>query len=386
MTKTAFPRLYKATAAGGVQEWDISGVIEDGVVSIVTVYGLQGGKKQETREVIREGKNAGRKNATTAAEQAYSEIESRWRVKRDRKGYGETVAASAAVRWAGPMLALPYDKHRKKVDWATTFVQPKLDGFRLLAKCSAGGAVSLFSREHQPMPALAEVREAVQAAWVATGAATDVIFDGEAYGHGLSLNQVASACKKASALTTKIQFHVYDCAAGDLPFETRSRFAQEFVAAAGSARIVAVDTIKVRSEAELMKCQQAFIDAGYEGAMLRHGTTGYQAGKRADVLLKVKNFSDAEFEVIDYKLGRGRYADVPIFTCQTAAGHAFEVTAPGGMAAKKAFGETAAACVGKMLTIKYLYFTKTEQPVPFLPVAVQFREEAVCARPEGPKA
>jgi ATP-dependent DNA ligase len=109
--------------------------------------------------------------------------------------------------------------------------------------------------------------------------------------------------------------------------------------------------------------------------MLRHGRAGYEAGKRSANLLKVKTFADAEFKVVDYKLGRGKLAGAAIFNCQTEAGHHFDVLAPGTVEKKKAYGEAGGKYVGRMLTVKYMDYTKTAEPVPFHPVAIRFRED-----------
>lgn len=374
---TTFQTLYKKTSGGGTQVWDIR--VEKGrggAGVMITTYGLQDGKKQTTREEITEGKNLGKKNATTAFEQACAEAQARWNKQKDRKGYGLTVDESAEVRGASPMLAHVYEKHSRKVDWDSAFAQPKLDGFRCLARISPGGKVTLTSRENQPLAALSDLRDAIASVSmrVLGSDADELVLDGELYCHGMSLNEVSSACKRKSEKTTKIQYHVYDAMLGTADFETRNLLARDFVASAGSGLLVPVETIKVRSEGDLMTCQSRFLDAGFEGAMLRYGRAGYQAGKRSDRLLKVKTFQDDEFVVIDYKMGRGRYADVPVFVCRTPAGNPFDVTAPGTMEEKAALGAKAASCVGKMLTVKFQYMTKTGEPVPFLPVAVGFRE------------
>ena len=373
-----FPTLYKSTAKGGTQVWDIW-VEKDGLAGVICVsHGREDGKKQVEREVISKGKNPGKKNETTPLAQAISEAESRWEIKLSRKGYGETVEDSAAVRWASPMLALPYEKQYSKIDWGSAFTQPKLDGFRMMARLDKDGKVSITSRENQPLSALAHLKEVIEAVkfHVAGGKIADVVFDGEAYCHGMALNEIASACKKKSDLSKKIQFHVYDAVMGSADFETRSTFASDFVEAAGTDLLVPVETVKVRNEQELMHCQAQFMEQGYEGAMLRHGNVGYQGGKRSPHLLKVKTFEDAEFEVVDFKMGRGKYAGVPIFVCQTADGNHFDVTAPGNMEEKKALGKSAAEHIGRLLTVKYQYFSKTDEPVPFLPVAKCFRDTA----------
>src|ERR1019366_2230573 len=109
--------------------------------------------------------------------------------------------------------------------------------------------------------------------------------------------------------------------------------------------------------------------------MLRHGTAGYEAGKRSSYLLKVKTFLTDEFEIVDYKMGRGKYEGMPVFSCTTKTDHLFDVLAPGNLEEKRALGINADACIGKLLTVKYQYLTETEEPVPFLPVAICLRDD-----------
>jgi ATP-dependent DNA ligase len=372
-----FQKLYKATTGGGKQVWQIK-VVEGpkGSGIMITTYGLEGGKMQETRDTITEGKNIGKKNATTAYEQACAEAESRWNKQKDRKGYGLTVEESAEVRGASPMLAHTYDKHAKKVDWGNAFAQPKLDGFRCLVRITPDGKVTMTSRENQPFTALADMRDVISEVAKGTRVFADideVVLDGELYSHGMSLNEISSACKRKSDKTKLLQYHVYDAMLGTADFTTRYAFAKDFVEAAGSDLLVPVDTVKVRSETELMRCQSEFMADGFEGAMLRYGGVGYQAGKRSPHLLKVKTFQDAEFMVIDFKNGRGKYADCAVFVCETEDGNTFEVTAPGGLEEKRKFLTDAKKYIGQKLTVKFQYMTKTEEPVPFLPVGIAFR-------------
>lgn len=375
-----FRKLYKKTTGGGTQVWQIKAEEgPNGTGVMVTTYGLEGGKMQEKRETISSGKNQGKKNETTPYEQACAEAESRWNKQKDRKGYGFTVEESAAVRGASPMLAHPYEKHSKKVDWGNAFAQPKLDGFRCLVRITTDGNVTMTSRENQPFTALTDMRDVIAEMAKNTRVfgtdAKEVVLDGELYCHGMSLNEISSACKKKSDKTKLLKYHVYDAALGTADFATRNAFARDFVTQAGSDLLVPVDTVKVRTEQELMKCQAEFMEVGFEGAMLRYGAVGYQAGKRSPHLLKVKTFQDDEFKVVDYKLGRGDYAGVPIFTCETADGNPFDVTAPGSMEQKREMGKRAKEFIGKLLTVKYQYFTKTDEPVPFLPVAKGFRNK-----------
>ncbi len=362
----ALPRLYKASSTGAPIEWEIWVEKEDGLGVMVTEFGRVGGKKQLLREKIAQGKNVGRSNATTSFQQATAEAISRWEKQKSRKGYGLEVEESREIRGLSPMLAKVYEKERKKVEWDTAFAQPKLDGFRCIVR-RVGKAVKAFSRENQPLnvPHILDTLRSILK--------NDEALDGELYCHGMSLPQISSACKRLQESTSRLVYHVYDTPTiGD--YSARHAMLKDIVGDAANG-LQLVETIKVRNDDELMIAQQRFIDEGYEGAMLRHGKSGYEAGKRSSSLLKVKTFQDGEFKIVDYKMGRGKYDGVPVFTCTTKEGHDFDVLAPGKMKEKRALGDDADKLVGKMLTVKYIYLTKTEEPVPFLPVAVALRED-----------
>ncbi|MCI0422267.1 MAG: hypothetical protein L0312_24070 [Acidobacteria bacterium] len=362
-----FPRLFKRTGAGGTQEWDIQ--VEsttEGHGVLVVRYGLSDGKKQELRETIKQGKNVGRKNETTPYEQAILEAESRWKRQKERKGYGLTARESAQVRAISPMLAQDFRKRIKEIDWSNACAQPKLDGFRCLAT-KVRGRVLLRSREHKPIITMMHVAEELEHVLD-----EGMIFDGELYCHGIPFERLASGIRKLGDQSEDIDYHVYDLISS-ASFEERAEELRSRVA--GYDSIYGVETIRVRSADELMVCQRRFLEEGYEGAMLRHGSTGYEAGKRSKHLLKVKTFQDAEFVVADAKQGRGTHAGMAIFVCVTNEGHPFDVLAPGTHSAKIDYWLNWEKYVGKKLTVKFFDYTKTEEPVPRFPVAVRFSKK-----------
>ena len=127
MTTHKFPKLYKLTATGATQFWQI----EVKGTTLTETWGQVGGKEQSTSDTIREGKNTGRANATTAAEQTKSEAQSKWEGK-IKKGYVEHLdrAEAGETDHAGgttPMLAHTFAKQGHKLTYPC-FAQPKLDG------------------------------------------------------------------------------------------------------------------------------------------------------------------------------------------------------------------------------------------------------------------
>jgi len=90
-----FPKLYKKTSTGAIQEWcvRVHTIVDEPI--IVNNYGQVGGKIQESIEKVLEGKNTGKANATTALEQAIAQAQSRWE-KQLKKGYVQSIEDAQA--------------------------------------------------------------------------------------------------------------------------------------------------------------------------------------------------------------------------------------------------------------------------------------------------
>ena len=141
-----FPTLFKKTSTGAVQFWqmEVSEILADGetrpVGELKTIYGQYGtSSPQETRDLISEGKNPGKKNETTPVEQALKEAEAQW-TKKKKKGYVESIENAqngfideeVIKGGENPMLAETYAKQGHKIVFPC-FAQPKLDGIRCVA-------------------------------------------------------------------------------------------------------------------------------------------------------------------------------------------------------------------------------------------------------------
>lgn len=358
-----FQTLYKQ-GSDGIQEWNVAVEPQpDGTAKVVIQFGRQGGNKQISTDHIKEGKNAGRKNATTPLEQAIKEAQSRWKHQVERSNYGLTIAESAGKRQLAAMLAQKFKDRRNKIDWSHAFEQPKLDGYRCLAR-REGNEIILLSRRNSTfvLPHISETLAAVLD--------DGDVFDGELYIHGVPLNKIDSLIDRPQAGTLDSEYHVYD-SPSDRPFAERiagvySRLGRH----RRIDKVVMVETTPVASEDELMAMFARRLDAAYEGSMLRFGDVGYESGRRSDKLLKLKAEEDGEFPIVSVSLGHNGIA---ILRCMTPAGHEFDVTAPGTVEAKQQAWHNRDLLIGKMVTVVYAYFTKTDKPVPWHPRAKSIR-------------
>lgn len=365
--------LVRRTSKGAIQTWLVSVEPEtDGTATIVTRYGLLDGAIQETRDNIAKGKNIGRKNATTPYTQAVAEAQSLWNEKRDRNCYGLTIEESDLKKQYAPMLAQSwFNKKRqmtgyaKKVDWADVgynFGQPKFDGNRCAALIKNGRTI-LKTREGVEIDSCDHLTDIFDQANL-----PDVSLDGELYIHGMRVTEIRGLIAKKQPGTENLCFVMYDLNDPYNPFPERFKSVIEYKSRLGG-NVHLSRTVPINSEAELLAFHDECVQNGYEGAMLRHGRDGYAAGDRDGQLLKVKDFTDAEFKIIDCKGGRGKFKDAAVFVCITDAGHEFDVTAPGSIKNKEEYLANKEQYIGRNITVKFQMFTDTAKPVPFQPVA-----------------
>lgn len=376
---TQFAPLYSQNSNGTIQTWAISVV---GNV-IHKTYGKMGGKMQSIQETIASGKNAGRKNATTAAEQAVFEAQSQWE-KKLKTGYCKTLASanageSDAQFVAGgiePMLAHKYAEQAKKITFPA-YCQPKLDGIRCIAML-ANGVCKLWTRTRKLITGVPHINRAIEAAFPNR----NMILDGELYNHAFKTNfeQIVSFARQVTAKAGHevVQYHCYDIVADSLSntkigtyFAERSTILAGVVALCGEP-LVYVTTREVAGIEELM---QYFTDdraAGYEGTMVRNTNSVYET-KRSYNLQKIKSFDDAEFEIVGVRPGRGRMAECAIFVCQTKQGGRFDCKMEGSLETLKPILKNPANYIGQMLTVRYQGMTNSTPPLPRFCVGIVVR-------------
>jgi ATP-dependent DNA ligase len=375
MNKT-FKTLYKLTGKGDVQEWTI--VVEGN--KLYTRFGRHGGKIQESApDIITEGKNVGRKNATTPEQQAMAEAQSEWE-KKLKKGYVESIdaanvgAVSDLVQggvW--PMLAKVYGKHGAKIKWPAA-VQPKLDGHRLIAVVDEQGKCTLWSRTRKQIHSLPHIVKAIEDTGV-----TDAVFDGEAYNNAYKskFQELSHLIRQSEPIQECdiVQYHIYDTVSANF-FIDRSAWLKawyEDVSLGTPLRLV--ETKNVADHDELMAAFEHYRRQGYEGCMVRNwsGVYAEHPTHRSDDLQKVKQFDDAEWKVIGVNEGRGKLQGHGIFVCVTESGKTFEAKMIGSLTNLKTYYENPESVIGKLLTVQYQGLT--DDGLPRFPVAVRFRED-----------
>lgn len=376
-----FPSLFKKASSGAIQQWDI-GVSGS---TIITRWGQVNGQIQETKDEVKKGKNIGKANETTPAEQAMLEAEAKW-TKQLKKGYVKTLkeAQSDAVDeiiegGVSPMLAHRFDEQGHKISYPA-FAQPKFDGHRCIAVIEQeDGApkVSLWSRTRKPITGLPHLVEQLKN-WAYEEGITKMVLDGELYNHHYRdrFEELTSYIRnpEPKAGHEVVQYHIYDIADSDLKQEDRVEELRSFYRRARRWKdsLVFVETITVADEDELMAAFSKFLEEGYEGLMVRNAAGRY-ANKRSYDLQKVKEFKDAEFRVKAVEEGRGKLAGHAIFVCETEKGDEFRAKMKGETSKLKEYFDHPEKAVNKMLTVKFQGMTA--YGVPRFPVGLRFREE-----------
>jgi DNA ligase-1 len=379
-----FPKLFKKTTTGAIQEWTVSVDEINGIPTIINRFGQVGGKIQYSHEQVLSGKNTGRANATTAMEQAEAQAKSRWE-KQLKKGYVQNIEdAQAGVVDAiieggiAPMLAHKFSEQGHKIKYPA-LAQPKLDGHRCTSQnmtsllhhiSENGNEITLWSRTRKPITSCPHIIEALKYISIPR-------LDGELYNHDYHNNfeELSSLIRQEEPKEgyEKIQYHVYDMPSSNMTNIERNEILQSFKKGFEGTPIHIVETIVVNDEDELMVAFEHFLAEGYEGCMVRNAD-GIYVNKRSYDLQKIKEFDDSEFKIIGIKVGtKGSMAGKAVFTCDIPNVGTFDVKLKGNMDDLKTYADDPSLVIGKILTVKYQGFTK--YGFPRFPVGLRFRED-----------
>ena len=342
--------LYKRHANGQIGTWTIWATGD--MIFMETKRTMDSAGTVHT-EVVSQGKQG-----RTLEEQIAQRIEARVRNKLDG-GYknqigdlGDTVTNQLEL--PTPMLAMSNVKSLGAS--AQIYVQPKLDGMRMIVTKQHGKVVA-YSRKGKLIETMGHILGAL-----APRMENGQFLDGELYQHGLTLQQIMSLVKRFQVGSRGLQYHVFDTIR-DAPFSERLRDLAHYPK---HGPIVRVDTALLTSATTIDLHMRQARAQGYEGLILRNGAATYEPGKRSPYVVKVKEFMDQEFQVVDWD--RSKHG-VPILLCRTKDGVPFRVTAPGTHAQR----ENAAKLVGKFVTVKYAYMTA--EGVPFQPICLGERDD-----------
>jgi DNA ligase-1 len=345
--------LYARSRNGAITQWRVYNSND----IVVTEFGKLGGKQTKHQDRVR-STNEGRSNARIGEAQAEFEAKAAWD-KKLREGYFTSVEEAQSAIVLLPMLAHPLEKKAKRngkdvkiereVNWNHCWIQPKLNGlrgltlyyspdfglFKAMANKPESSQIVIRSREGEDWDTLAHIKAELDL-MIKPG---DVV-DGEVYVHGVPLQILNSHIKRLQPETRLLQYHLYDYPSrrgttsatwkyrwhdlrdAYIRYVTRRLADQKtgVLASKDSSDVEqAVDglcpntqlemfikalplqlvpTYSVTDRGQARDLQQKFIAAGFEGAIIRADDRPYEFNDRCEGLLKLKDFEDAEFEIL----------------------------------------------------------------------------------------
>jgi DNA ligase-1 len=357
----SLPVLYSLSRTGKTKRWQIKARVTDDGVILVTTHGYTDGKQTITPSSPILGKNIGRSNETTPEEQAISEANSKHQKQLDRN-YSETIPTSVDdFLNIKPMLAHSYDKRKHDIVFPA-YEQPKLNGVRCLAVKQSDGTYKLMSRggkEYTVLPHIALVLEELRLPF-------DAPLDGELFHTDMDFETISGSVKKAKETSWDLQYWIYDIADTTLTFEKRLELMENMrESLAPYLQLVLVPTSLVADEDALM-LKHASNSTKYEGTMIRNAAGMYVFDYRSADLQKLKDFLDAEFEIIGGEEASGNDEGTVVFRCKTEDGKEFSVRPVG-----KELLDDLPNLIGHHLTVKFQNYSS--DGIPIFPVGITIR-------------
>lgn len=388
-----FPTLYGEASTGKTKVWSIKVRDASGLGEIIVEHGYADGKKQVNTKVIDSGKNIGKKNETTAVQQAVSEARATWQKKKDA-GYIEAAAGAGGVVSGGkggggsgsgevagvaasrakattdevplPMLALDFNKRGGSIKFPC-YVQRKYDGTRCVAVPGAG----LFSRNRKKYPHMGHILEEIKSL------PASLVLDGELFSKELTFQDIVGLVKRETLKPgdaekqLKIELHVYDIIS-DAPYEDRKGRLEALFARFKFKYLKMVATEVCESKEKVKEIHDRYVEDGYEGLMLRNKDGLYKVGQRSSDLQKFKMFEDSEYEITGFASGTGVEEGCVIWECKTKSGQKFMCRPRGTREERVELYENGKSYIGKMLNVRYQELSN--DGIPRFPVGIGVRD------------
>ena len=326
-----FPKLEKKNKNNRIQYWQIfvelfninteriikikddyfdNMDLDDNIIGrYYTISGLEDGKETQSEYTfIEKGKNLGKKNQTNVFTQTL--MHARTIYNKYINKYSGFLTHKEFILLK-PMLAHIYDKKRIHFNKEEIYLQPKLDGLRMIYHNKV-----LYTRELKYYPGKDYIRDELNKLKLPNDLNyEDIYLDGELYNHNLSLQEINSIGRK-DVDDKRLEYHIYDIFSitnKNLSFSERFKYLEYIKKNNNFKYIKIVDTHKVESFKDIENYYDYYLKEKYEGVMLRLGNSNYETNKRSWNLLKYKPIATEEFIIIDIEEGKGKNKNIPLF-------------------------------------------------------------------------
>ena len=217
-----------------------------------------------------------------------------------------------------------YSKNKKHIKYPC-YIQPKLDGIRLIAKYNNNKTdIILQSRRLNEYIGFEFIEEEIK---ILLNDNKNLILDGELYNHNLDLQNISGIVRneKSNKDKNKLQYYIFDCFEINKndTFEDRIQLLQvKFNLFTNFKYLKLVDTLLVNNEKEGDKLYKDFINKKYEGIVYKNKNALYEYSNIKEIrsmqYLKRKKTYDAEYPIIGYEEGlHGKDKGAIIFIMKT---------------------------------------------------------------------
>lgn len=423
------PVLYGIDSKGKERLWKIK--YENDTITVEHGCSEKGSKLVTSSRTF-SGKNIGRKNETSPEEQARIEAEKSWINQVVKKQYrpkdkksidlvkkitealkkqnnvitglhvllrGEEIKGNLSARKTEKStveqikctLAQQWSDEEKckKYFQEGCWVQPKLDGVRVVALLDDKGKAHFISRGGKEYPHLSGLRKHLEKILKEF---PGTILDGELYADSLYADPVYNKSEKVvdykpsknllpeemkfdviagigkpmrtnpHPLEDQLKYYVFDIVC-DSPQSERFEKFSDFFKEVRSDFLVPVKTVRVKNLENIYKYHQRFCSLGYEGTIIRGEGKNYEYGKKSLWIRKLKDMNDQEFEILGIHLDPGVDKEFFVFKLQTLEGKEFKAKPMGSREKRLEWYHNREELIGSFATVKYQKMSKEKVPI-----------------------
>lgn len=336
-------------------------------------FGQVDGKIQVKTDVVKSGKNIGKANETTPAQQALFNMETK-ALKKIENGY-KLVEGTISAHLTklekdhsipAPMLAHEYSKQGHKLK-EHIYVQPKFDGIRGLFDLKTGYGYSRNGKRILGVPHIEEQVKQLKLPGIQ-------FIDGELYTPDLTFEDIISVVKKTKTLSDqslrkKISLYVFDVIADGL-FNERLEHLEALKDQQKNIK-VSKTVLTENTKSNIEALHSKFVEQRYEGIMLRNDAK-YEH-KRSYNLQKYKHFFDKEYKVVGFDKQEDEDT-LGSLICVDKQGREFKARPKMTREARLEIWQNQKKYLGKMVTVKYQEMTMNGNGVPRFPIAIAWRD------------
>ena len=305
---TKLEKIYKKTSTGKIQVWEI---IVNGN-QYWTISGQLNGKQTQSKPTKCIGKNVGKANATSDEEQALKEAQAKRRVKLEGE-YKESIDDVNTPSYFVGMKAANFEDYKDNIVYPVA-VEDKLNGI-----CCIGTQARLHSYKGKSFYCVEHIADALRDIFEKN---PNLILHGELFNKEYKnlLNRISSLVsvnRKPKDITEEdrseskkiIKYYVYDCFGGTItketPFVVRKQYLKELLKDIPFVEIH--DYTFAKNEAEVRAALAKTRADKDEGIMVKL-LDGVYEQKRSQNILKLKNWMDREYKILDFIEGTGNWA------------------------------------------------------------------------------